>query len=219
MVGTIFMALLALSLAVTGLALLVWWLWHLWGQREEQTTVQAIEIKAQPPTVEPEPPPSVEAQVEAPTSEAEAIEVEEETPLEAAQLEEAPLEEAPVEAAPVEEVAVAAQAVELETQAVEVEVEAPAAEMEAAAEEPAASAKPDDLKRIGGIGPKLANVLQAGGVSTYAQLADSDPDQLRRILEESDPRLLRIANPDTWPEQGSLAAAGDWDRLEQFKAG
>jgi len=216
MLGTVFMALLALSLAVAGLALLVWWLWHLWGQREEQTTVQAIEIKAEPPTVEMEPPPSVEAQVEAPTSEAEAIEVEEAAPVEAA-----PVEATPAKADPVEEVAVAAPVVALETRAVEVEaeVEAPATEIKAAAEEPASPAKPDDLKRIGGIGPKIANVLQAGGISTYAQLADSDPDQLRQILEESDPRLLRIANPDPWPEQASLAAAGDWDGLEQLKAG
>ena len=197
MVGTVFMALVALSLAVAGLALLVWWLWRLWGQREEETPVQAIEIKTTPPALEPEPPPSVDAKVEAPTSEAEAIEVEEE--------------------APVEEVAVATSAVEVEAREVDVDEEAPAAEMEAAAEEPAAPAKPDDLKRIGGIGPKIASVLQAGGISTYAQLADSDPDQLRQILEESDPRLLRIANPDTWPEQASLAAAGDWDGLEAIQ--
>ncbi len=214
MVGPIFMALVALSLAVAGLGLLVWWLWQLWGQREEETTVQAIEIKAQPPTIEPEPPrlevepeqPLVEAKVEAPIpiSEEETLEIKKGTP--------------------VEKVAVAASAAELGTRADEVNVEEPAAEMaaeaeemEAAAEEPAAPAKPDDLKRIEGIGPKIANVLQAGGILTYVQLADSDPAQLRQILEESDPRLLRIAHPDTWPEQASLAASGDWDGLQALQ--
>ncbi len=219
MVGAVFMALVALSLAVAGLGLLVWWLWQLWGQHEEETTVQAIEIKAQSPTVEPEPPPSVEAEVEPPENGAETIGVEEE--------------------APVEEITAAASAAELETRAVDVDAKAPAAEAEApasevettevkeeasveevtVAEEPAAPTKTDDLKRIEGIGPKIASVLQASGISTYAQLADSNPDQLRKILGESDPRLLRIAHPDTWPEQASLAASGDWDGLQALQNG
>ncbi len=67
----------------------------------------------------------------------------------------------------------------------------------------------DDLTRIEGIGPKIAAVLQAAGVRTFAQLAALSVDQIKAILEGR----VRIARPDTWPEQAALAAAGDWDGL------
>lgn len=76
---------------------------------------------------------------------------------------------------------------------------------------------PDDLKRIEGIGPKIAGVLQAAGVTTFAHLADTSADQIRQILEEADPRLLRLADPTTWPKQAELAAAGDQEALEAFQ--
>jgi len=91
-------------------------------------------------------------------------------------------------------------------------------------EEPALSSiegpPADDLTRIAGIGPKISSVLQDVGIMTYSQLADSDVDRLRQILDESG---IRLADPDTWPEQARLAAAGDWDALKglqgQLKGG
>jgi predicted flap endonuclease-1-like 5' DNA nuclease len=80
------------------------------------------------------------------------------------------------------------------------------------AEEPA-----DDLKRVEGIGPKISSVLQAAGIATFAQLADTDVDRLEQILAESDPNLLRLANPSTWPEQAKLAAEGQWEALEKLQ--
>jgi predicted flap endonuclease-1-like 5' DNA nuclease len=70
------------------------------------------------------------------------------------------------------------------------------------AEEPPPT--PDDLKRIDGIGPRISSVLQAAGIRTFAQLAEADIAQLKDILREAGVR----ANPSTWPEQASLAAAG-----------
>ena len=91
------------------------------------------------------------------------------------------------------------------------------------APEPAAPLPADDLKRIEGIGPKIASVLQEAGISTFAQLADTEVERLRDILEASDPRLLRLADPTSWPEQASLAAAGEWEALsalqQQLKRG
>jgi predicted flap endonuclease-1-like 5' DNA nuclease len=78
--------------------------------------------------------------------------------------------------------------------------------------------EPDDLKRIEGIGPKIAGVLQKAGVLTFAQLAETEVDGIKRILEESDPRLLRVARPATWPEQAKLAAAGDWEALATLQS-
>ena len=101
-----------------------------------------------------------------------------------------------------------------------------AAAVLSAAESISAPALPraaDDLTRIEGIGPKIAGVLQAAGITTFAHLADADVDRLQQILEQADPRLLRLASPVTWPEQSALASAGAWEALEalqkQLKAG
>ena len=75
---------------------------------------------------------------------------------------------------------------------------------------------PDDLKRIEGIGPKISEVLEAGGITTFAQLAAVDVDRLRQILAEVG--LAGLADPGTWPDQADLAAAGKWDALEALQS-
>lgn len=68
----------------------------------------------------------------------------------------------------------------------------------------------DNLVVIEGIGPKIASVLEANGITTFAQLADTPVQHLKQILEREG---LRLADPTTWPEQARLAATGDWDGL------
>ncbi|NLE75163.1 MAG: DUF4332 domain-containing protein [Chloroflexi bacterium] len=75
-------------------------------------------------------------------------------------------------------------------------------------------ATPNDLTFLEGIGPKIASLLRAAGVTTFAQLAETAPARLLEILEAADPRLARLADPTTWPEQAALAAAGRWADLE-----
>ncbi len=77
--------------------------------------------------------------------------------------------------------------------------------------------RPDDLQIIEGIGPKIAGVLQAAGIHTFAQLAATDVDRIKQILEQANPNLLRLADPTTWPEQARLAADGAWQALEQLQ--
>jgi nucleotidyltransferase/DNA polymerase involved in DNA repair len=73
---------------------------------------------------------------------------------------------------------------------------------ELTAEEPHPT--PDDLKHIDGIGPRISSVLQAAGIRTFAQLAETDIAQLKDILKDAGIR----ANPSTWPDQASLATVG-----------
>jgi predicted flap endonuclease-1-like 5' DNA nuclease len=94
----------------------------------------------------------------------------------------------------------------------------PAVKVEEIAPPPMAPAEPDDLKLIEGIGPKISAVLQAAGILTFAQLADTSVDRLRQILVEANPNLLCLADPATWPEQASLAARGDWETFRQLQA-
>lgn len=85
---------------------------------------------------------------------------------------------------------------------------------EAVAPKSVAPAPADDLTRIEGIGPKIASILQAAGITTFTQLAEAEVSRLKQILQEAG---LRLADPGTWPEQAKLAAAGDWDAFKAFK--
>ena len=76
---------------------------------------------------------------------------------------------------------------------------------------------PDDLRKIEGVGPKIAGILNEQGIQTFAQLAETDVARLRQILKEAGPRYT-LADPETWPEQARLAAAGDWTALKSFQA-
>jgi predicted flap endonuclease-1-like 5' DNA nuclease len=74
--------------------------------------------------------------------------------------------------------------------------------------------KTDDLRVVEGIGPRSAEVLEAAGVKTYTQLSEMDPDAIQAILREAN---VRVPYPETWPEQAALAAAGNWDALEELQ--
>lgn len=91
---------------------------------------------------------------------------------------------------------------------------------EAEAEEVAAPVEPDNLRKIEGIGPKVAGILNANGIATFAQLAEAPVERLMEILEAEG---LKFMKPDTWPEQAAFAAKGDWDGLQglqdQLKGG
>jgi len=58
--------------------------------------------------------------------------------------------------------------------------------------------KRDDLTRISGIGPKISGVLADAGISTFSQLADSDENELKTILDAAQ---IRFADPGSWIQQ------------------
>ena len=74
----------------------------------------------------------------------------------------------------------------------------------------------DDLKKIEGIGPKIAELLTNAGIPTFEALANADFDTLRGILDAAGSRY-KIANPTTWPKQAGLAAADKWDELKELQ--
>jgi predicted flap endonuclease-1-like 5' DNA nuclease len=76
------------------------------------------------------------------------------------------------------------------------------------------SAKPDDLTRIKGIGPKTANAFQQAGISSFRKLAESSYQEITDVLKQANYRLL---DPSTWIEQAQLAADGKWEELEQLQ--
>jgi len=76
-----------------------------------------------------------------------------------------------------------------------------------------ATGKADDLKKIEGIGPKIAETLTAAGIATYADLAKAKPAKIAEII--ADVRGSHV--PDTWPQQAQLAADGKWDELKELQ--
>ena len=76
-----------------------------------------------------------------------------------------------------------------------------------------ASAKGDDLKKVEGIGPKIAETLNNAGISTFAELAKTDAAKIAEII--ADVRGNHVT--DTWPKQAQLAADGKWDELQKLQ--
>lgn len=76
-----------------------------------------------------------------------------------------------------------------------------------------AKAKADDLKKIEGIGPKIASTLIEAGIDTFAKLAKTDAAKISEIIAEV--RGNHVT--DTWPKQAEMAASGKWDELKKWQ--
>ncbi len=73
--------------------------------------------------------------------------------------------------------------------------------------------KADDLKKIEGIGPKIAETLIAAGITSFAELAKAKPAKVSEII--ADVRGNHVT--DTWPAQAKLATEGKWDELKKWQ--
>lgn len=82
--------------------------------------------------------------------------------------------------------------------------------------------QPDNLKRIEGIGPKIAEALKAAGINSFAKLASMTPEDVKTTLLTQGDRFS-FQDTTTWSAQADLAAKGEWDKLkkwqEELKAG
>lgn len=85
----------------------------------------------------------------------------------------------------------------------------------AAAKKPAV-AKADKLTTIEGIGPKIAELLTADGIVTFADLADAKVEKLSEVLAAAGSRYT-MHKPDSWPQQAALARDGKMDELKALQ--
>lgn len=123
---------------------------------------------------------------------------------------------APVEApapAPVAE-----KVVEAAPEPAPVEAQAPAPEpvVEATPAPAPAAVEPDDLTKVEGIGPKINELLQSNGISTFQQLADATVETVKDILVAKG-GTYKTKDPGTWGQQAQLAADGKWDELKELQ--
>lgn len=78
------------------------------------------------------------------------------------------------------------------------------------------AAKADDLTKIEGIGPKIAELLKADGIDTFAKLAKTKAAKVQAILTAAGSRF-QMHDATTWPAQAEFAAAGNWAELEKWQ--
>ncbi len=72
----------------------------------------------------------------------------------------------------------------------------------------------DDLTKIEGIGPKIAELFAKSGIKTFADLADAKKSDLVKILEKN---RLASHDPGSWSKQATLARDSKWEKLEKWQ--
>ena len=69
---------------------------------------------------------------------------------------------------------------------------------------------------VEGIGPKMAGVFNAAGITTFKALSEKTSDELKAILDAAEGNF-KAHDPGTWPEQAKMAAEGKWDELKKWQ--
>ena len=80
----------------------------------------------------------------------------------------------------------------------------------------AVSTKPDDLKVVEGIGPKIEGLLNDAGIYTFAELANTASERIKEILVAAGSRF-QMHDPGTWPQQSAMARDGKLDELKKWQ--
>ena len=73
----------------------------------------------------------------------------------------------------------------------------------------------DNLEIIEGIGPKVAKLLNAAGIHTFSDLANTPASKVEETLKAAG---LNMINAAGWIEQAKLAAKGDLEGLKKMQA-
>ena len=74
----------------------------------------------------------------------------------------------------------------------------------------------DDLKKIEGVGPKIATLLSEAGINTFKDLATAKKAKVEEILAAAGSRY-KMHDSTTWMEQAKLADAGAWEKLDKLQ--
>lgn len=73
----------------------------------------------------------------------------------------------------------------------------------------------DDLTRIEGIGPKTQELLNAEGITSFAQLAAGEQAQFEAILDAAE-NMPFTASTTTWARQAQFLVDGDEDGFQEY---
>lgn len=81
---------------------------------------------------------------------------------------------------------------------------------------PIKKSKPDDLKIIEGIGPKIEELLHSAGIMSFTDLAQADVQKIKDILAQAGSRF-QMHDPSTWAKQSELARDGKFEELKKLQ--
>ncbi len=73
-----------------------------------------------------------------------------------------------------------------------------------------------DFTAIEGIGPKINDLLHAGGIQSFKQLSEMNPTEIKKILDDGG-ASFKMANPGTWPDQANLVTNNRWSALKALQ--
>jgi predicted flap endonuclease-1-like 5' DNA nuclease len=76
--------------------------------------------------------------------------------------------------------------------------------------------KADDLKLVEGIGPKIEQLFHKAGLKTWAAVASSKIEKLKKILHDGGERF-QMHDPGTWPKQCQLMVQNKWAELRTYQ--
>lgn len=71
----------------------------------------------------------------------------------------------------------------------------------------------DDLTKIEGVGPVIAEALTDAGITSYADLANAQEDEIQEAIKD----VRGAHNSSTWAQQSQLARDDKWDELSDLQ--
>ncbi len=74
----------------------------------------------------------------------------------------------------------------------------------------------DDLTKIEGIGPKIAEVLNSHKINTFETLHKTTRNTLKTHLDKAGSQF-KMHEPESWPHQAGMAYRGEWDKLKEYQ--
>ncbi|WP_299908829.1 endonuclease [uncultured Paracoccus sp.] len=98
-------------------------------------------------------------------------------------------------------------------------VEKPVAKKDAKPAAKSAKAKPDDLKQIKGVGPKLEQLLHENGITQFAQIAAWGEAEIDEFAEKIGSMGGRIRSDDWIAQARTLAEGGSTEFASRVKKG
>lgn len=76
--------------------------------------------------------------------------------------------------------------------------------------------KQDDLKVVEGIGPKISEMFNNSGITTWKALSETAVARCQEVLDGGGERY-KVHNPASWPMQSKMAYEGKWAELSRWQ--
>ena len=76
--------------------------------------------------------------------------------------------------------------------------------------------KQDDLKVVEGIGPKISEMFNNAGITTWKALSETAVARCQEVLDGGGDRY-KVHNPASWPMQAKMAYEGKWTELLKWQ--